>query len=793
MHYDTPQITGAGVYVQDPHDAHFASGADPHHYEQMTAMDSHGHGGHGGHDDHHGGHGGHHELPADMKIDPDSGIVPRRCTDFKCCGMFMVFACITLSAWVVAKAKGNIGRLTHGVDYYGRICGEDIGVDNMPWLFWCRDDAPSTGLPTALALSKPTCVPQCPWSLEGAAIQCLRPASVVTTTMGPGAFGTVKTQEVTMVESIIKTAPYPTKPRGGRYCMPVDENLHTTVVENAPQFDFMGRLMTSLGALGHLWWVLALVAALSLTLSWLYLKTLEYCPKVIAYVFLIPPAVGTTALCIIFAGGIVVLIERTNAFSVWYMDHIPLFSQNSLSWRQGGIICTIASVCFGFMTALFWGTWAKFEAGSVAEILHVSLDIVKNTPGIYYQPPLEALWKFLVCWFFIDGFRWLASVAVLNRNRIVINGEKFASLSQVWEYNDYFNWCMFLWVVGGIWCMEVCTAFGQMLITYAVTKYYFIKKVDGKKPKPTDFYLWKASRIIILYHPGSILKGAWWLGLKRPVRFVWWIMYEMSNHKKSSSCIGTCIARVCCLISEPANAWQGHIHAQMMEDSYPIKEGWNSVYINANDWKDATAKAHEQITQYESLKYMFTNGLYTNTKMSMCVMCVVGCSCVSTLFAYCIVTGFFPGTYDIYADPASPLYIANPYLVCLISFWLAAHVSYGFVTIWDHTMDCILYAFSWNRKYNRESVKDFVPDSVRAIVGWEDTQSDRYPYYGKAKPWMYLQSWFPGLADDKKKKDPPAAPKTEMHTAAPGASRIGTFMGSQGFTQQEVQPLVGHH
>merc|ERR1719162_1275253 len=111
-----------GVYVDDPHTRPDEAARNPHFasqggaYEPLVTHDDHGsHGGHGGHDDHGGhgdhGHGGHHELPADMKINPDTGIVPRRCTDFKCCGFFLIFLVITMTGYMIARLRGHIGRL----------------------------------------------------------------------------------------------------------------------------------------------------------------------------------------------------------------------------------------------------------------------------------------------------------------------------------------------------------------------------------------------------------------------------------------------------------------------------------------------------------------------------------------------------------------------------------------------------------------------------------------------------------------------------------------------------------
>merc|ERR1719478_1377318 len=84
------------------------------------------------------------------------------------------------------------------------------------------------------------------------------------------------------------------------------------------------------------------------------------------------------------------------------------------------------------------------------------------------------------------------------------------------------------------------------------------------------------------------------------------------------------------------------------------------------------------------------------------------------------------------------------------------------MTIWDHTGDALLYCYCWHRIFNRATVNDFIPDALRFIVGYDDTEDDRYPYYGKARNNMYLRYWLPmvGATAPKRKAEDTSPKKT---------------------------------
>merc|ERR1719506_2429070 len=147
----------------------------------------------------------------------------------------------------------------------------------------------------------------------------------------------------------------------------------------------------------------------------------------------------------------------------------------------------------------------------------------------------------------------------------------------------------------------------------------------------------------------------------------------------------------------------------------------------------------------------------------------------------------------LYSDPVSPYYIAEPIGITVLVWLLSSYVVSGCMNLWDHTSDSLLYCYVWHRRWSRKTVDKHIPDSLRHIVGFDDTEHDRYPYYGRAKNNMYLRFWLPLFGMDGhgggKKHEKKEEPQREMgsvfmpdpqgHFRSPTGQPYETFMHSQ--------------
>jgi len=701
-----------------------------------------------------GGHAGH------ATIDKSTGQAPRRCTDVQCCFQFLVVAIGALTLVAVCKQHGNMGRLTHGVDYYGRVCGVDAGVENMPFLFWCRGDAPAAGVPALLDLDRPSCVPYCPTSSNVTVrIPCLQHAEKTTSSIPGGQFGNVETLMVQMQESLVMTTPYATRPRGGRYCIPLDKTLEDLVLTSPKALGpfSANRILTTLGTLGHLYWLLLIATILSIAGGFGFLFAMKHCPRSLAYCFLLPLALLFFLYALGFTFSVFPLISETSGISEWYMPRQPFYQR----WDtvHASLLGLLTAVILWVITACLLGMAWNYDVVGLTDLLTVSFECLRVVPGMTYIPVVEGLVKFLVFWLGLQGFRVIASVGFIEKNRIHVNGAKFAGLSRdfIPATGDVRFYLMaVVWIIFFKWMMETVQAFSQFVVSWCVFKWWQVKKDKGKKPGPATGVC-EGVKSGFIYHFGSILKAATQIPQTRPWRIIYWLTANVSD-TSSPTALGKavdCIAGLTCgcFGLKGCCGLNGVALKVIRDNDCVVKDCFNDIVIRSNDFEAANTKAHMLLEHSHKIVQFLYRDLAEQT---MSVIGVMVISCFTTAGVYITVTNL-----EIYCDPISALYIADPYLVTCLCWVLSAYIAFGFMTVWQHSADSLLYCYCWHRQFARKTVKDYIPDNLRFIVGMDDTVDDRYPYYGKARNNMYLRFWMPmiGMEAPKPGAGPAASPK----------------------------------
>jgi len=710
-----PYDPHGGSMMQDQYPQ--GQGMTAYGHGQGDPIETHGGGGehgdaeHGAHGDEHGGHG------HGATIEKETGITPRRCTDTQCCFAWLMFTLLLLTLLSMSHWYGDVNALTHGRDYYGRICGVSAGVENMPWLYWCRDDAPASGLPAALQMTYPSCVAACPASYNSNPVACLRKAATVPSVIPGGQFGNVQTQIIKMQESLVYTAPYPTWGRGGRFCMPTDEGLRNSLLTSWEALHPAGRIMrmVNAGTLGHMTWLFFITTVLAVASGYFFLFCIKHCPKSLANLFAYPASLLTAIVCICCLLAILPLVAPSMPFSQTYMtkmnslySHLTLVTASSVSIALG--------VVLGMFSMLLFGMGYNFNGEAVGDMINAGMQCMFQVPGMYYLPAIEAFMKLLVFIFFVSGLKWFYTVGDLEKNRIHVDGAHFAGLSREWSWNRDWIICVAIWLVGFFWAMEIVNCLCQFLISKGTVAWYFTPKEKGKKNLTTSPFK-DALKEAILYHWGSIVQGAFMIPFWRPIRFFYWASATFSGNSSVDFSCGL----------KPA------AEAQIQSNDAVIKDGFTDVVIRANEFKGGSEKAHMLLEHsHKVVQHMYRD-------LSQTTLCVLGVFVIATLCAF--VTFMITNFAEAYKEPSSSLYIANPALVVTLSWILGAYIAFGFMSAWDHTADTLLYCYVWNRKFSIASVEKFVPDSVLNIVGQDHKEEDRYPYYGKANEVMYLRSW----------------------------------------------------
>jgi hypothetical protein len=536
----------------------------------------------------------------------------------------------------------------------------------------------------------------------------------------------------------------------------------------------------AIGTIQNVYWLFFCVMLLSVAMGYAYLYCIKYCPKYVVIFCTTVPLLWSFAIALGFSFFWMPLFwpGEDAGVSKIVMKLIPFYKQYDVTYASW-ITCFFA-VVFWVIFLFFLNIIVKFNGVVISDLIHAVYDVFRTDNGMYLLPALEAVVKFVVFWFGITGLKIIASEGWIEKNNIEVNGARFAGLSR--DYvpsieDGRFYLLLAFWILVWFWSMEICNAFGQFVTSYEVFQYYSIKLKNKKKEKQKNWAIWNGIKFAWIYHFGSIVKGAITIWTNRPARFCYWasstLMDPVTDSEICCHCCVTCtqaILKVLCCFGLASCGEQGCKEAITSTDSVN-KDGFHDVVIRSNDWDPAVGKGHDLLEH----SHPIVKSLYQ--KLEQMTINVVGIISIASLNA--LMVFLFTALLDAYKEPESSLYIADTMLVVMLAWILSAYISFSFMTLWDHTCDGLLYCYAWSRKWKRETVQDYIPEHLRMIVGFDDVENDRYPYYGRAKANMYLRSWMPMIGMDEKKKAP-GKDKTLPPPRSQMSDQQGSYMSGFG-------------
>jgi hypothetical protein len=558
-------------------------------------------------------------------------------------------------------------------------------------------------------------------------------------------------------------------------------------------------------------YLFALCAVLSVLLGYLYILGMRYSPRYLVIFAIFLPALWcfATALGFSFFWMPWLYPGRDAGISQWYMKVVPAYKEWDV--QEASIITGALAVVLWLIFLFFMLLIQKFNGIVIADLTNAAFQCILTVKGMMYQPIVEAIVKFVVFGMIIKSLQIIAAEGWVTKNNIVIGGARFAGLTRDYtpSLGDIRFYLMFgLWIVIAHWSMEIINCLSQFCVSYEVFKYYGSKKEHGKKNPPEPSPLFYSIRYAILYHFGSILKGALVIWTTRIPRVFAWAastLFDPSNTANADNshcagcmnCVQSLLSIACCGCGQ---CGQSVCEEKVRRPTAWNKDAYHDVVIRANDFDPATEQGHKMLEHsHPIVKRLYTD----NDQMTITLVGIVSISTFNSAAVW-----IFVSLLDAYKEPESSLYLADKELVVVCAWILSAYIVFGFMTLWDHTCDSLLYCYTWSRKWDRATVDKYIPETLRYIVGFDDTENDRYPYYGRAKNNMYLRSWLPMIGvDDKHKhhkggKDNAKSMRSQLEPShgAPGQQRLeppGSWMsGMNQWRRQEeavsseMQPLV---
>jgi len=763
-----------------------------------------------------------------QKIDPDSGIAPRRCTDLVCVAIFAIYCLMMIVVlWVVKSREvgdhpySDIRRLTHGMDYKARLCGIDPGVEEKPFLFFCRA-TPSDGnfavvsadqKGNLLNLGHPICVESCPtWSnlTDGGKtqkgpylVECLMPESTLKEPIikknpaGNMPFGIVESYFFVVKEETMQTITYSTHLLAGRYCLPTNSTLKAKIVGLTGPLSPAKRLHLSIGSYGDCWGVMFGVAFMSVCLSYLYVFVIgrvKNAAKKVVNTTLTLVYILFVLAGVFFLAAILNYVPEVSGtpFMKYYMGKNTFFERDSqtdatvTSTVLGALLLAASAIPLGLML----NTGNELEHSN--ELISVAWTTVTAMPSMLVMPAVEALVRFFIMYAVCYNFMYIVSVGLFDDYRIKVDDVPLEGMSQDYAFDLWIIPWMLLYIFGGFWAMEVVTSFGQFLISFCGILYYFTKKgIDDEKEvprRPSADGLYDAIR----YHFGSIILGAAGIWIFRFSRLFWWFENEAILNGTSECCnccscfdgliqsIGNCLDGIRGDAEDRANA------AKKRKKEDPIHQRWTKdayqdVIIRSQHFLTAMDKSRSYIDHYPPVQQ------YTGKLTMITIVGVLWIGTASASAAYSVMA-----FHSRYNNPAKDTYIPDPMGVACLAFFLSGSIAYGFCALIDHMADTLLYCFAFNRKFNKAAIKMFVPDTLMDLVGHDGVDQSGYGMYGKAKPEMYLSNWIQSTnrknPRDKVKEDANRLAKayiTQTQSQAAGSAQTPTDSPNTGGFQQQ--------
>lgn len=430
-------------------------------------------------------------FPRDSK----GAVVSRSCTDKSTLFVFfLTLSCMVMMVlWSLVYGQANMNRLTHAMDYAGRICGIDAEVKDKPYLYVCGlSEAGREGLyPRKLDYNSRTCVSSCP-SSNTSTIPCLGRAFVYPKPSqgGVGQNGITYLQSLTfeISQSVSDQISYPTELWHGKLCR---------ALEGAPN-GLRNELITGrhavsahiAGAVGNIrngFPILIIVTVLACALGYLFLWGMR---KFAGPLILISLIAGIAVLAVgAFFFLIGIFFSPYDESSAYYQYN---FIYRSIYGEQARVLTFLTGVALGALAYLMLQTTrhAYLKIDEAVGIIFAATECIFDW-GAYITlnpvvPLISAFVTLTLVFMLVFFYAIAASVGDIQSRSISVNSHSYESLAKEITYPPMWNLALALYVFGSIWICETVLGMMQMVTSYIVCCWFFTPIQDVPNDDPVS-------------------------------------------------------------------------------------------------------------------------------------------------------------------------------------------------------------------------------------------------------------------------------------------------------------------
>lgn len=626
-----------------------------------------------------------------------AGHKPHRCTDILCLLLFA--AAIGFLGYITNYAieNGDYRRLYHGIDYRGRLCGVDTNDNGTvlgEYLFWCPTghvDIPD-GVPiptnltiTGLDLEHPICVKGCPAD-SSTFTNCVQLPPVlgdpVVLDQGTGTFEQ-------MVTYNFKAMPnYPTKIFAHRYCMPDDPTLNEMVMDNLAG-DHVSKAMAEAGEFVSAWLPLLLSSIIAFICGYVFLLII----RCFAWCLVILCTFILTVGCYVGGG-----VFMAAAF------HEDVTATDNKTWDIIiGVCLLVVGVFFTILSCCCWGS-VKTAVGCV----EAACECMFAMPSLIIEPFVNLVFKLGLLGVLVAGFLRLLSCGDIKKlslqevAAISLPGSNIKGVFRSFEFSETEVWYLLYYGFMIFWVMELMTALGQFVISYAVQLWYFTPyEQDGSgKDDVPSCAIFRGYAKGLFFHLGSLAFGSLIVALLSMIRIILQILSKQAEAASGGNkVVGCCIKGCQCCI------WCFERFIKFLN-----KNAYMDIAITSSNFCVAARRAMGVILENVAA-IAFLNG--ATWVIEWLGLAAITSGAVYT--SYIMVTSIAP-----FNDTTDEHYVEAPTLFAVIAGFVAFVIARAFMTVFDTTADSVLYCFAVDqerRKNGEYGANDrFAPPKLSELI-----------------------------------------------------------------------------
>mmetsp|Transcript_51739 Transcript_51739/g.168150 ORF Transcript_51739/g.168150 Transcript_51739/m.168150 type:complete len:662 (+) Transcript_51739:221-2206(+) len=620
------------------------------------------------------------------------------CTDVPCCLFFLLsLLCFGgLNAWIFFQTKGSPGRLFHGIDSEGVVCGADPGVENKSLLFWCVGVNASSlshlskvsALPSSLTLGRRVCVSQCPGSFSDSVQECSNEGS-------SSANGTVTSLEG-----------YKSKEVLSRYCLPdVSEYRDAARAAMSSQLGgFDERAAESLSSLPSSWPAILGTLVLAIALGYVYLFLLRCCAEVLIWISIAICVLGLGAL-----GAYLWLTAGSETLSGRLPDSLRP-SSNSTDFTEDeekGIRATACLCwCLSFV-ALCLACCLRHSIDAAAACLEVACEAIFEMPTLLLAPAVKATIKGVLSAGLLYGFLLLWSLGEtagydmpLNSAMVQLNGTLPSDMEAPHLTHTQQQWILILFYMSmSFWILCFVNALYQFVVAYTVATYYYCpheQDEDGNHTGEKDVEgcctALEGLHVGILYHAGSLAFGSLLIAILRTIQKV--IEYaQMKNKEAGDNQIVKLVLCVCGCCIKCLKDIVGFVN----------KNAYIDMAITSNGFCTAAQRALQMILELGGAMAVLNGATFVFSFFGV-LFITVACAGGSYIAA-----GFPP-----FNDQSSTFFVEDPLALAAVAAVLAFLVALSFMDVLDMASDTLLYCYGVDLQSGKEDHN--APHALQELV-----------------------------------------------------------------------------